>query len=573
MKLLFNRVLRTVIVAVAVIVPLFVGDLKLNTIKATDCPATDYDCQIKDLQREIDALTPAHEKNKEELGSLNTQLKSLATKINNISKQLKKLESDILLREEDLEYTNQIFNEKADKHYRFLRLYDPITPFLASSDASTAFREINFRRIAIDEDRKAMDKYANDLIKLKNDKELLEKNNKNLAALQKQVDERAKFLSKEVEKVESYLTTLSSRQQELAALKAGGFQTSIGDTPLTLEPCSGAPGSSNFCDPGFRPAFAAFSFGAPHRTGMSQYGAFGRSKSGQSAENILSSYYQGSSLNKSYSIPDTIGVTGYGRISFEDNYLLGIYEIPESWGNEGGFEALKAQAVAARSYALAVTNNGAGTICTTEACQVYKPQLKSGKWAEAVRATRGWVLLKDGSPAKAYFASTSGGFTISQWGWSGIVDTVGGSTSNWPGQAYEKIGGSPWFYKGWYKSRGGSTCGRSNPWLTSEDLADILNARKVLYEGGGDVSRVSPTDTSCWKGNPYSKDDLKSIGGFTSVSSVSVIYSNSGSTQSVNLSTNKGSITVSGEEFKKAFNLRAPGYIGIKSGLFNIEKL
>jgi SpoIID/LytB domain protein len=97
------------------------------------------------------------------------------------------------------------------------------------------------------------------------------------------------------------------------------------------------------------------------------------------------------------------------------NYLLGIYEIPESWGDNGGFEALKAQAVAARSYALAVTNNGAGTICTTEACQVYKSSLKTGKWAEAVRATRGWVLMKDGSPAKAYYASTSGGFTISQW--------------------------------------------------------------------------------------------------------------------------------------------------------------
>ena len=29
----------------------------------------------------------------------------------------------------------------------------------------------------------------------------------------------------------------------------------------------------------------------------------------------------------------------------------------------------------------------------------------------------------------------------------------------------------------------------------------------------------------------------------------------------------------SGEELKKAFNLRAPGYIGIKSSLYNIEKL
>ena len=362
---------------------------------------------------------------------------------------------------------------------------------------------------------------------------------------------------------------MSAKQEELLALKAGGFQTSIGDTPPTLEPCSGAPGSANFCDPGFRPAFAAFSFGAPHRTGMSQYGAYGRSKSGQSAETILSAYFQGAELNKNYPIPGTIGVTGYGRIAFEENYLLGIYEVPESWGESGGFEALKAQAVAARSYALAVTANGAGTICPTESCQVYKAQLKSGKWAEAVRATRGWVLIKGGAPATAYYASTSGGYTISNWGWSGIKDAPG----DWPGTAYEKIAASPWFYKAWFKTRGGGSCGKSSPWLSTAEVADVLNAWQVIYKGGGDVSRVSPIDTSCWSGNPYTFSDLSSIGGYTSVSSVSVVYSNSGSTQSVTFSTNKGSITVPGEEFKKAFNLRAPGYVGLKSSLFNIEKL
>ena len=104
-------------------------------------------------------------------------------------------------------------------------------------------------------------------------------------------------------------------------------------------------------------------------------------------------------------------------------------------------------------------------------------------------------------------------------------------------------------------------------------MADILNAWKVLYQGGGDTGRVSPTDTGCWGGNPYSKGDLASIGGFNSVSGVSVVYSTGGSTQTVTLSTNKGSVSISGEEFKRAFNLRAPGYVGLKSSLFNIEKL
>ncbi|KKQ52957.1 MAG: SpoIID/LytB domain protein [Candidatus Woesebacteria bacterium GW2011_GWB1_39_10b] len=548
--------------------------LLLNSISAEpncDSPGVgDVDFCLARIEQEINALKPAQEYNKKELSDLRTQITSLEKRIAGLSNQLEITQKDIEKREEDLAYAEEIFVEKTKNHYKFLRIYDPLLPFLSSEDASEAFREIAFRQKAAKEDIKTMEKYGEDLLVLKNDKETLEKNKVSLSTLRLQVSQRAQFLAGEVEKTEKYLATLSAKQEELIALKAGGFQTSVGDTPPTLEPCSGPPGSSNYCDPGFRPAFAAFSFGAPHRTGMSQYGAFGRAKSGQSAEVILSAYYQGAELNKAYPVPATIGVSGYGRVSFEDNYLLGIYEVPERWGNEGGFEALKAQAVAARSYALAVTNNGAGTICTTEACQVYKPQLKSGKWAEAVYATRGWVMTKGGAPATTYYASTSGGFTISQWGWSGIKDAKDG---DWPGQAYEKIASSPWFYKAWYRTRAGSTCGRSNPWLKSEELADILNAWQILYKGGGDVSRISPVDTNCWNGNPYSLSELASIGGYNSVSSVSVTYSNSGSTQSLNFATNKGSVSMSGEEFKKAFNLRAPGYIGLKSSLFNIEKL
>jgi peptidoglycan hydrolase CwlO-like protein len=529
----------------------------------------DVDFCIARIEQEINALKPAQEYNKKELADLRIQISSLEKRIAGISVQLTKTEEDIEKREEDLAYAEEIFSEKTKNHYKFVRLYDPLVPFLSSDDAATAFREIALRQKAASQDIKTMSKYAQDLIVLKNDKATLEKNRTNLGSLKVQVNSRATFLAGEVEKTENYLESLSAKQEELVALKAGGFQTSVGDTPATLEPCSGPPGSSNFCDPGFKPAYAGFSFGAPHRTGMSQYGAYGRSKSGQSAETILSAYFQGADLNKGYPTPDTIGVSGYGRISFEENYLLGIYEVPESWGNNGGFEALKAQAVAARSYALAVTNNGSGTICPTESCQVYKPQLKSGKWAEAVRATRGWVLVKGGSPATTYYASTSGGYTISQWGWSGIKDASG----DWPGSAYEKVSNSPWFYKAWYRTRGGATCGKSNPWLSSGEMADIVNAWHVLYNGGADVSRISPVDTSCWGGNPYSLSDLVGIGGYTSVSTISVIYSNSGSTLSVNVGTNKGSVNIPGEEFKKAFNLRAPGYIGLKSSLFNIEKL
>ena len=103
-------------------------------------------------------------------------------------------------------------------------------------------------------------------------------------------------------------------------------------------------------------------------------------------------------------------------------------------------------------------------------------------------------------------------------------------------------------------------------------MADILNAT-VALKNGGNVDRIWPEDCLGQGHNPYSKSELQSIGGYTSVSSVSVIYNNNGTTQSISFGTNKGSLNMTGEEFKKAFNLRAPGYIGIKSSLFNLEKL
>ncbi|MCX7928757.1 MAG: hypothetical protein N2558_03695 [Patescibacteria group bacterium] len=538
-------------------------------VSASGCSNLDYDCRIAEIQKEIDALSSANENNKKELSTLKNQIVSLSKKIKDLTLELEIKENEIFKRQEDLNYTKIVFEEKTKNHYKFIRLYNPVLPFIYSDDANLFFQEISIQQKVASFDVESIQQHAQKLIKLRNDKEKLEQNKKNLAQVKKQIDERASFLANEVEKTEKYLSVLSQKQQELLALKAGGFSTSIGDVPPTAEPCSGSLGTSTFCDPGFRPAFAAFSFGAPHRVGMSQYGAYGRSLSGQSAETILAAYYQGTELNKNYPVPSTIGVIGVGRIPFEENYLLGIHEVPESWGDNGGFEALKAQAVAARTYALAVTNNGTGSICTTEKCQVYKPQLKTGKWAEAVRHTRGWVLTKGGVPAKTYYSASAGGYTISQWGWIGIKD----ASSDWPSTAYEKIAGSPWFYKAWYKDRSGKSCGRSHPWLTSEQMADILNAWHVIYKGNGDISRISPIDKSCWTGNPYSVSELFDLGGYSAVSAVSVIYGSDGSTLSVSFTTNKGFVNIPADEFKRAFNLRAPGYIGIKSSLYNIEKL
>jgi stage II sporulation protein D len=112
----------------------------------------------------------------------------------------------------------------------------------------------------------------------------------------------------------------------------------------------------------------------------------------------------------------TLGITV--TLPFE-RYLDGIAEVPASWPTA----ALEAQAIAARSYALASTGwSGAegGTlrtpICATTSCQVYggipvPPASDFRRWVGGVRRTRGLVLLYRGRPAETVYFSTSNGHT------------------------------------------------------------------------------------------------------------------------------------------------------------------
>jgi len=447
----------------------------------------------------------------------------------------------------------------------------PMYQLLSSTSVGSALRVAGYQQAITNEDKKVITQTAMKVKDLENRKNTLEKERILFATMKADIDAKAVSVRKLVtdatayqDKLSSTIAGLTALQESILKAKTGTFQTSVGDVPLADDAASRPD-----YNPGFSPAFAAFSFGAPHYKGMSQYGAFGRAKQNQKYEEILKAYYGGGIEIRDYNPDAQINVQGYGSYSLED-YAKRIYEMPGSWGDEGGMEALKAQAIAARSYALA----RGGTICATESCQVFKPEPKGGNWEKAVNDTRGKVVYANGSPFSTWYASTSGGYqeSYSANGYStpGFWDTQNGR-AGWTSQAYEKIGGSPWFYKGWYKNRSGDACGRSHPWLNSEEMADIINAWLVLFQGGGDSGRVTPT-SSCWGGNPYSIAELRSIGGYTSVSGVSVTYSEAGVTSTVTFQTNKGSVPITGADFKKAFNLRAPGRISLMSGLFNIEK-
>jgi peptidoglycan hydrolase-like amidase len=361
-------------------------------------------------------------------------------------------------------------------------------------------------------------------------------------------------LDKKGDSYEKTIAELSAKQQQILAEKSGSDSGSVGDYE---------PPKASLPTPKFSPAYAAISYGAyTHYKGMSQYGAKGRAEDGQDYKAILKFYYN--SGVKKVSMPD-ITVSGVGKMSMQ-KYLYGIAEMPSTWPAD----ALKAQAIAARSYAYRYAKDGKA-ICTTQSCQVFlksKADSPPSAWKDAVNGTDGQIL---DSSVTAYYSSTTGGY-IENIGW----DSKGG----WPNGAYEKRGGSPWFYKAWYTKsyNDSSTCGRPDPYLTQEEMADILNALTVWDKGSSsDRSRVSPRTTSCWGGSPYSLGDMKDraeeLGtAYSSVTSVDVEIGNNGQTTKVKFGTDKGSISVDGEKFKTVFNLRAPGYISIKDRLYEVVK-
>jgi len=531
----------------------------------------EIEAQIADLSNQLQLSQKATTPLEAEVANLNAKIGSIQNQIGAAEQRVEELTSSIKEREEAIRSQYVILASKVRDYYKKSRLFSPFLVFASSRSAGDLTRGLAYKAVSADEDKNLIVSITSDIMQLEVDKEQVERDRVSLASLQKKLDEQKAFFEKEIAgakkwqaELSSKIATLTAKQQAILSEKSGTFQTTVGDVPLADDPASRPD-----YNPGFSPAYAAFSFGAPHFKGMSQYGAFGRAKAGQNYQDILKAYYGSGIEIRDHDQGATITVEGYGNYSLED-YAKRIYEMPGSWGDENGMEALKAQAVAARSYALA----RGGSICATESCQVFKSEPKGGNWEKAVNETAGKVVYANGAPFSTWYASTSGGYqeSYSSNGYStpGFWDTPSGR-GGWTSQAYEKTAGSPWFYKAWYKTRSGDNCGRSHPWLTSEEMADILNAWVVLYQGGGDSGRVTP-ESDCWGGNPYNRGELAGIGGYTSVSGVSVQYSEGGTTANVTFQTNKGSKTIEGGEFYKAFNLRAPGRISLKSGLFNIAK-
>lgn len=544
-------------------------------------PATTSADELEDITKELAKLNDEFAKSVAATKPLESELVSIQSRITGIKNRVVNIERDMVVKRKEIDrgYKNMSEKEKlinqAIKEYYVQSYYDsPLLVFLSLDNASKVTQALAYQKAKTDQDKATITNIALSLVDLERKKNQLEIEQKQLVTLKANLDTQSAKLDEAVKGAKKYqadlsgkISELSAKQQEIINAKSGGFTVS-GNNELADEYTASIQGFRESAPAG---SFGVFSFGAyTHRNGMSQYGAKARADAGQSVEDILKAYYPNATLKKDYPVPGSISVDGVGSIPFEDQYLQGIYEIPGSWH----VNALKAQAIAARTYAIRYTNGGQKSICTTESCQVFKNEKKGGAWEQAVNDTKGWVLVDGGgNPVSTQFASTHGGFSNTA-GWD-TTDGQGGA--DFINRAYEKLGGSPWLYKSWWRegySASGNTCGRSGPWLSPEEMADIVNAAIALKTPGIDTSRITPVTTACWGGNPYSRDELRQLvqgnGGISAATSVSVSQGN-GTTNAVNIN----GISFSGSDFKTAFNLRAPGYVRIPQtgfAFFNIEK-
>ena len=115
-----------------------------------------------------------------------------------------------------------------------------------------------------------------------------------------------------------------------------------------------------------------------------------------------------------YLIKDSYGTwTLVQKLSFAE-YLKGV--LPHEIGANSPLEALKAQAVIARTWAIYNSNRFEADkfhLCVTTQCQVYKPYISNENIEKAITETQNKVLVFEGLPINAFYHASNGGISAS----------------------------------------------------------------------------------------------------------------------------------------------------------------
>lgn len=536
------------------------------------------DDEIASIGKQLDDLKKSLSQKEANRQALKQKLDNIVGRIGYLQDEIQKKEIEVKKGEAALAYQQKLLEERARSFYKNVKKASfSLINIFVSDNLSTSVDNFFYQKTVVDQDKNMIVKIVLYIKNLEETKRNLENEKNQLAALQQEVDRQTKILEGEIAQTRQTIAQLSAKQQELIAKKFASIY--IPRSASVVYSCKPDfdPRDGSLRSAGFSPQFGFFTFGVPNRVGLNQWGAYGRAKAGQNEEEILRAYYNFDEI----ATVDTnikIRVDGLGEYSLED-YVKRIYEVPDSWGADG-FAALKAQAIAARSYALAYTQNGQNSICATESCQVVKAEPKGGYWEQAVNETSGKVMKQGGVIIKAWFSSTHGGYILSSadvgWsstGWTKRARDTNGDVNSFSDlftRAYDRD--SPIFYCNW----GSRSSYNNTAWLKAEEVADIVNVILLARADASTKAYLYQVDAggNVWDENKV-KDELRKRGitPFNRIDSGSVAADfGSGRVTSVSFSGDAGSISFDGSEFKDWFNARAPANIQIRGPLYEIVK-
>lgn len=571
--------------------------LSVRSVLAGECkfdPNCDENtCRImaEDCANQIKMLQSAIKPNEDKMIALEKDINALEANLKALGAQLEKKKTAISVSEQKF-VTQQKYLDSQVRDYYKKNWTSPLEYFLTTimsgDNASDTLHLIAYRQNLINRDKATITGLVLQLVDLNKQKKDLEANQNWLSEKQASLEVTLSPIKKLVAQAKAYQSqlnqtvgALNARQQQLIAAKIGSLNLSR-SAGISMA-CS----DDRNIDPEFSPRFAFYTFGIPHRVGLNQFGARGRALAGETnPENILRAYFQNVDFNSGFDGQNVRvnGTNEYGQtFSNEDmnieTYLNHLYEMPADWPAP----ALQAQAIAARSYALAVMKDS-GYVRPSQADQVIKKEENSQAWRDAVTATRGKVMTQGGQPIKAWFSSTDGGYTLTSgeaWttdrSWTKHTRDTNGdvnSIGDLQAKAYDRD--SPCFYnaQGWRKEN------KNSAWLRPEEVADIANvillvrkrSEMACFLFSPDKPAPSP-DKSCPQTDNWSPDKVRQELGSEALStatSVEIGGFDFGAGRTTNVKIN--GISFSGDEFKDYFNLRAPANIAIVGPLFNIEK-
>lgn len=599
-------------------------------------PSFVYSNTIKDLEDEINVKTEELKEQKSFLSTIEKKIKeisssnySLSQQMSMLNDEISKLQSEIQSRELEIADKLARIEEKQkllDTKKRFLdeisgelymkSRYSGEQLIFSFSTLDKMLQNLFVKKSAIVILREDIEKISGEYSNLLEIKEALEEEKKELDEQKKDLDDSYALILAEKKRVQKELNaqlaakksvssrissltaSLSTLQRELLYSRLGGTHVNPTSVPSGGDHWGSLDGFNHSAPAG---SFAVFSIGAyTNREGLSQWGAKARAEAGQDYTKILGDYYPYASLATDSTNGISIRVLfcdpGYScsrcinprteTYDLETDYLYRLGEMPENFGTE----ALKAQAVAARTYALNATSYGRNTVRGDECGQVIAGP-KMGAWKSAVDSTRGVVLKKNGAVFSSQYAALNGGWVKNGVNWD-TTDKSG--EGDWMRRTWDtltetgRVGTYYWFYKTWYRKGysvgstvSSSSCNRM-PWLSPEEMADLVNAASRLQDLGATDkyadSRIVPIHDSCHsQGSPYSHAEMRDVSSskFTRVV-FAVTVNGNGSTSKVIFKNEDGrTIEIEGAFFKLAYNLRAPGYLRIPQNNFlhiNIHK-